>query len=77
LGREIERMTEPIWYILYDGESVDGMGHPKFYKRTIDKQEAKEHWKKCKSNPYSTGKVVAYTDTKQIRIITEYDWEGL
>ena len=70
-------MTEPTWYILYDGNSVDGTGSPDFYKRTTDKQEAKEHWKKCKSNPYSTGRVVAYTDTKQIRIIAEYDWEGL
>ncbi len=70
-------MTEPTWYILYDGLSVDGRGDPDFYKRTTDKQEAIEHWKKCKDNPYSTGKVVAYTDTKQIRIIFDYHWEGL
>jgi hypothetical protein len=70
-------MTEPTWYILYDGQSVDGMGHPKYYTRTTDKEVAKKHWKKCKDNPYSTGKVVAYTDTKEIRIIFDYDWEGL
>lgn len=70
-------MTEPTWYVLYDGQSVDGMGHPKFYTRTTDKKVAKKHWKKCKDNPYSTGKVVAYTNTKEIRIIFDYDWEGL
>jgi hypothetical protein len=70
-------MTEPTWYILYDGESVDGSGPPDYYTRTTDKEVAKEHWKKCKSNPYSTGKVVAYTDTKQIRIWWEQHWEGL
>ena len=46
-------MTEPTWYILYDGQSADGMGHPKFYTRTTDKEVAKKHWKKCKDNPYS------------------------
>jgi len=70
-------MTEPTWYVLYDGQSVDGMGHPKYYTRTTNKVVAKKHWKKCKDNPYSTGKVVAYTDTKEIRIIFDYDWEGL
>jgi hypothetical protein len=72
-----EKMMEPTLYVLYDGESEDGMGHPKYYKRTTDKQEAMEHWKKCKEDPYSIGEVVAYTDTKQITIIFDYDWKGL
>ena len=70
-------MTEPTWYILYDGESVDGTGSPDFYKRTTDKEVAKKHWEECQKNPYSTGKVVAYTDEKEHRIVWEYEWEGL
>jgi hypothetical protein len=71
------KMTEPTWYILYDGSSVDGRGNSDFYKRTTDKQEAIEHWEKCRNDPYFTGKVVAYTDTKEISVYFDYDWEGL
>jgi hypothetical protein len=70
-------MTEPTWYILYDGESVDGRGNPKFVKRTTDKQEAIEHLEYCKKNPYSCGKVVAFTDTKEIVVYFDYDWRTL
>jgi hypothetical protein len=70
-------MTEPTWYILYDGQSVDGRGNPEFYKRTTDKQEAMEHWKKCKEDPYSIGKVVAYTDEQQITFFWEHIWSVL
>ena len=70
-------MTESTWYILYNGESEDGMGEPDFYKRTKDKKVAKKHWEECQKNPYSTGKVVAYTDKKEITIFWEYEWEKL
>lgn len=70
-------MIEPIWYILYDGDSGDGKGTPTYYGRTTDKEVAKEHWKKCESSFYSIGKVVAFTDTKQYTIHFDSDWEKL
>jgi len=70
-------IPEPIWFILYDGNSDDGRGFPTFYKRTTDIEVAKEHWKKCKSDPYSNGAVVAITDSKEIGLYFNEDWEKL
>lgn len=67
-------MINETWFLLYNGESEDGMGSGKYYARTTDKNIAKQHWGKIKNNPYSTGKVVAVTDTKEQRIIYDYDW---
>ena len=53
------------WYLLYDGESVDGYGHPKYLTRTLDKKIALKHFDKCKKNPYNIGKVVIITDTTE------------
>lgn len=67
-------MINETWYLLYGGESEDGMGNGKYYARTTDKNVAKQHWDKVKRNPYSVGKVVAVTDTKEKRIIYDYEW---
>lgn len=52
------------WYCIFDGESVDGMGDANYVGRTTSEEEAKEHYYKYKTNPYSTGYVMIYTDTK-------------
>lgn len=59
------------WYLLYDGESVDGWGKPTYLTRTTDKKVALEHYKKCKKNPYSIGQVVIVTDTKEYMVFRE------
>lgn len=53
------------WYLLYDGESQDGWGHPKYLTRTLEKKVALKHFDKCKRNPYSIGKVKVITDTSE------------
>jgi len=53
-----------VWYLLYDGQSTDGTGHSKYVGRTKDKVIALLHFKKVKSNVYSTGKVIICTDYK-------------
>lgn len=50
-------------YLLYNGISCDGTGNPVYIGRTQSIQEAEEHFKKCKKNPYSIGKVEIVTDS--------------
>ena len=66
--------TTPTWYLLYAGVSEDGMGQPNYVGRTTDIDEAKEHYKKVTSSPYSTGKVIAVTDKAVVRIFSDRDW---
>lgn len=61
------------WYLLYDGESVDGWGKPDYLTRTTDKKVALEHYKKSKKNPYSIGKAVVVTDNKHYVVFSESD----
>lgn len=61
-----------IWYLLFDGTSVDGRGDGKFFKRTTHKGEAYNHYKKIKKSPYSTGKVMLVNDF-DFRNATEAD----
>jgi len=56
------------WYCLYDGQSVDGRGDAEYAGRTTDEKEAKDHYYKCKNNPYSTGYVMIYTVTEAQRM---------
>ena len=63
------------WFLLYNGESEDGRGSGKYCTRTTDVNVAKQHWVEIKNNPYSTGKVVAVTDTKEKCIWADYDWD--
>lgn len=61
-------------YLLYSGQSVDGLGTPDYAGRTEDISVAFKHWTFCKENPYSTGKVVRITDTKETLLITKADF---
>lgn len=72
IGEAIRR-GKCAWFLLYDGSSPDGRGHPEFVGRTTDPKEAKAHWEKCQ-NPYSTGKVVIVTDEKQEQASVRTDW---
>lgn len=60
-------------FILYDGESEDGVGKGTFLKATEDVNEAYDHYRKVKKNPYSTGSVVYLTDIEMYRIFSEAD----
>lgn len=51
-----------LWYLLFDGSSPDGRGEPKYVGRTTHKEEAKKHFNKVESSPYSTGKVMIAND---------------
>jgi hypothetical protein len=55
------------WFVLYDGSSPDGRGQGQFCGRTTDPHKALEHFKECKSNPYSTGSVLIVTDKEEGR----------
>ena len=61
------------WYLLYDGQSIDGYGRPKYCGRTVSKDVAKAHFDKIKSNPYSIGHVLIAED-KNERIAEECDF---
>jgi len=50
------------WFILEGGSSPDGRGTPKYERRTTSGYEAFVHLSKVANDPYSTGRVVAYTD---------------
>ena len=60
------------WYLLFDGQSEDGGGHPDYIGRTTDVKKAEKHYKKCRKNPYSTGKVIAVTDTEYKLVGRDY-----
>lgn len=58
----------PTWYLLYGGESEDGMGPGRYIGRTTDCDVAKSHSQSIKKNPYSTGYVLVVTDTETRRM---------
>ena len=62
------------WFLLYDGFSVDGTGYGEYCGRTLDKNVAKAHWNKCRSTPYSIGKVIVVTDESEWQIMFDGDW---
>lgn len=67
--------THETWFLLYNGVSADGRGSGTYAGQTTDAREAMEHWLALRSNPYSTGKVVAVTDSEWLRIGCERDWD--
>ncbi len=77
------KTKEPTWFLLYGGTSEDGRGPGVYIGRTTDKTIAFEHCKNQEENPYATGCVVAFTDTRQIYMSTKYpryhspSWEDL
>lgn len=62
------------WFLLFDGSSPDGRGSAEFKMRTLDKEIALRHWKRCKDNPYSTGYVLIITDRECLRPLREVEW---
>ena len=55
------------WYLLYDGDSVDGSGEGKHVGRTCDVFAAASHYRKVSKNPHSTGYVQVITDKEVVR----------
>lgn len=51
-----------VWYLLYDGNSVDDRGMPDYVGRTTHKEIARKHHEKVRSSPHSTGMVMVATD---------------
>lgn len=70
-------MTEETWFLLYGGISIDGRGESHYCGRTTDIEVAKQYYKNCADNPFNNGGVIAFTDTKEVRIYWESDWDRL
>ncbi|ATW62742.1 hypothetical protein SCBWM1_gp58 [Synechococcus phage S-CBWM1] len=49
--------SQPIWFLLFSGTSVDGRGTGKYSSRTTEESVALSHLKNECSSPYSTGSV--------------------
>lgn len=64
-----------VWYLLYEGTSVDGMGRGSYCGRTTDYYVAKAHHDKHHDNPYSTSGVKAFTDSAEFWIWSCSNWE--
>lgn len=64
-----------VWYLLYDGSSVDGMGKGSYCGRTTDYLVAKAHHDANHDNPYSLASVKAVTDASEFWIHCSFDWE--
>lgn len=64
-------MIKEVWYLLFDGESIDGYGLNNYYGRTLCKKEALKFFDKCKENPYSIGYVIRLDDNDYTRIHRE------
>jgi len=45
--------------------------------RTTDKTVAEKHYKQCRKNPYSTGKVQIVTDTSSEVAYAQTRWESI
>ena len=50
------------WFLLFAGESEDGLGSGKYVGRTTDAKVAEAHFRKIQDNPYSTGRVNIVTE---------------
>ena len=68
---------EELWFLLFDGQSEDGMGQPSYSGRTTDPETAKRHFEKCQSDPYCTGKVLCYDNSKLTLISQSTNWDEL
>ena len=73
----ITPMTNPTWYLLYGGTSIDGRGMGDYIGRTTDKTEAVRHFRKAADSPYSIGHVLVVTDQRTFRLFRESDLKNL
>ena len=60
----------PNWYLLFDGNSPDGLGQPVFVGQTLDLRVAQKHHAKCLSDPYCTGNVMIINDSRMTQMTT-------
>lgn len=65
----LEDAAKGPWFLLYDGQSADGMGQGSYVGRTTDEDNAQKHADKCSKNPYSTGRVLKVTDMAATRLM--------
>ena len=65
-----------VWYLLYDGSSVDGMGKGSYCGRTTDYYVAKAHHDANHDNPYSIAAVKAITDTHEHWLPRFGNWDS-
>lgn len=66
-----------ILFLLYAGTSVDGAGPGEFWGWTVDMDEARRHWDKCRADPHSVGRVVAIQGSQKLEFVWKEDWERL
>ncbi len=66
-------MNDEPWFILYEGSSVDGRGHPNYFKRTLLVDEASEFLRLNEKDPYSISKVDVVTLTAHRSFYREND----
>ena len=63
----IDRIPE-TWYLLFDGQSPDGLGHADYVGRTLDREKAQTHADECEEDPHCTGYVIIVTDRQHARV---------
>ena len=63
-----------VWYLLYDGSSVDGMGKGSYCGRTTNCLVAKAHHDTHHPDPYSLASVKAITDTNEYWVHCHGNW---
>lgn len=73
--RAAPALSAETWLALYGGTSADGAGRGHYVGRTTDAEAARAHWLACKSDPYSIGMVVAFTESESRTMWQERDWE--
>ena len=65
---------DPVWFLLFGGESVDGRGPATYVGRTLDPLIAYEFLLEIEKNPYSVGYVCRVTNTYYTRINSYYEF---
>lgn len=65
-----------IWFLLYDGSSVDGMGRGEYCGRTTSYLEAKAHHDKHHEDPYTTAATKAITDKAEYWLHSRGEWDS-
>lgn len=72
---ESDTEKNPTWFLLYDGTSPDGRGHPKYIGRTTDLEKALKHFQKCAHSPNSIGEVKIINDKHERTVLFASDFK--